>query len=175
MDVGERLDYLRQLTNSYQKKARKERPTWQQLSAANKWLHWEEVLEVVKVQHETMESQVKPALRAPESQKYTVLLLYCAVPPGRAQEYRTLKVQLGTTPHQPTTGMENIMHYGPQTILELGSFKNRENFGHQVIDISHIEFLVSHLGDYIKKDRPILLKSNTDHGFLFMVRWLQQF
>ena len=133
------------------------------------------VLEVVKVQHETMESQVKPALRAPESQKYTVLLLYCAVPPGRAQEYRTLKVQLGTTPHQPTTGMENIMHYGPQTILELGSFKNRENFGHQVIDISHIEFLVSHLGDYIKKDRPILLKSNTDHGFLFMVRWLQQF
>jgi len=53
--------------------------------------------------------------------------------------------------------------------------KNRENIGLQIIHITDIEFPVSHHGDYIRKDRPILFKSNTDHGFLFMVRWLQQF
>jgi len=33
---------------------------------------------------------------------------------------------------------------------------------------SQYNFLVSHHGDYIRKDRPNLLKSNTEHGFLLM-------
>jgi len=33
----------------------------------------------------------------------------------------------------------------------------------QIVDISDIEFVVSHHGDYIRKDHPILLKSNTEH------------
>ena len=164
------LDYVRELTNDYQKKASKERPTWQQLSAANKWLHWEEVLEVVKVQNQAMESEVKPTLRAPQSQKYTILLMYCAVPPGRAQEYRTLKLQVGTSPQQSPSGTENILHFGVQVVLELGSFKNRKHMGLQAIDITQIEFLVSHLDEYIRRDRPVLVNSKTDHGFMFMVR-----
>jgi len=42
--------------------------------------------------------------------------------------------------------------------------KNRENIGLQIIDITDIEFPVSHHGDYIRKDRPILFKSNTDQN-----------
>jgi len=63
---------------------------------------------------------------------------------------------------------EDSALYGTQTVLELGSFKNRENIGLQIVDITDIEFLVSHHGDYIRKDPPNLLKSNTEHGFLFM-------
>jgi len=33
----------------------------------------------------------------------------------------------------------------------------------QIVDVTDIEFVVSHHGDYIRKDHPILLKSNTDH------------
>ena len=34
----------------------------------------------------------------------------------------------------------------------------------QIVDISDIEFLVSHHGDYIRKDRPILLKSTDSYS-----------
>ena len=54
-------------------------------------------------------------------------------------------------------------------VLELGKFKNSKHMGVQNIDISNIEFLTSHLHDYINRDRPILLKDSIDHSFLFMV------
>jgi len=40
-----------------------------------------------------------------------------------------MKVQLDPTPHQSTTGNENILQYGTQKMFELGSFKNRKAHG----------------------------------------------
>ena len=170
VDAEESLAYVRELTNTYQKQATKGHQSWQQLSRANKWLHWEQVLEVMKAQREVYESQIKPELRAFESQRYAALLLYCAVPPARGEVYRTLKIRINSEPAE-TSGSENILHYGREQmfVLELGKFKNSKHMGVQNIDISNIEFLTSHLHDYINRDRPILLKDSIDHSFLFMV------
>ena len=77
---------MRCLTSRFQKEAQASPKSWQQLSWEKKWLHWEEILQVVKEQQEEYESQVRPLNRAVESQKYAVLLLYTALPPGRAKE-----------------------------------------------------------------------------------------
>ena len=67
--------------------------TWEKLSQQKKWLHWEEVIEVVKSQRDEYESASTGLTQAKESVRYALLLFYSCLPPGRAQEYRTLKFE----------------------------------------------------------------------------------
>ena len=123
METDEAQAYLRTLTNTFQKEAAAGHKTWQELSWGKKWLHWEEILKVLKAQQDIYESQLGPMERATESQKYMALLLYTAVPPGRAKEYRTLKLERHAGPFQsngPTPA--NILHYGPMvTMMQVGN------------------------------------------------------
>ena len=64
--------------------------SWEDLSSRSKWLHWEEVIETVRLQKEAYESAPPGIHQARESLQYTVLLFYSCLPPGRAHEYRTL-------------------------------------------------------------------------------------
>ena len=170
-ETDEAQAYLRALTNRFQKEAAATTKSWQELSWENKWLHWEEVLKVVKAQRDVYEEQLRPMDRASESEKYTVLLLYTAVPPGRAKEYRTLKLQRHSGPFKPTSqGPANILHYGPNVVLlQLGEYKNSQYLGTQNIDISTIEYIQPHLEDFLERDRPLLLRGEPDHSYLFVV------
>ena len=67
--------------------------SWEELSQKKRWLHWEEVIETVKMQKEAYELAPPGICQARESIKYMVLLFYSCLPPGRAQEYRTLRFQ----------------------------------------------------------------------------------
>lgn len=111
--------------------------------------------------------------RAVESQKYAVLLQYTALPPGRAKEYQTLKLQRHAGPYI-SDGKEhhtNILHYGPRVaILEVGKYKNSKFLGMRHIDLSSIDYLTAHFEDFLEKDRPLLLRGGSDHGHLFVVR-----
>lgn len=171
-DAAEGLEYLKGLTTRYQRQAETGKSasnSWQRLSQNKKWLHWEEVLEVLKLQRAVYEVQHTPVAKASESQKYLALLLYCVVPPARAEEYRTLKIRHGTRPGTKIT-KENVLHFGTTMVLELAEFKTSKSVGVQTIDISEYEFLTSHLDAFITRERASLLKGDTDHGFLFMVR-----
>lgn len=164
-------EYLRSVTTQFQKEAAANTKTWQELSWQNKWLHWEEILKVVKDQRSEYESQVRPLSRAVESQKYLVLMFYTMVPPGRAKEYRTLTIEQHSGPFQPTCKGSNVLHYGPQVaMLQVGEYKNSKTLGTQHIDVSTIDILRVHLDDYLERDRPLLLRGNTEHGYLFVVR-----
>ena len=57
-----------------------------------KRLHWEEMIEVVKVQRDAYLSKVAQMERAQESYDYALLLLYAAILPARAKEYHTLQL-----------------------------------------------------------------------------------
>ena len=164
--------YMRQVISQSQQEAETVRPkTWQDLSVKKKWLHWEEVIEVVKVQRDAYLSKVAPKERAQESHDYALLLLYTAIPPARAQEYRTLQLQRNV-PHSRSSNPTNIIYIsedGSTGNMELGKYKNSAYCGRQTIDISNIDYLLSHLVDYVEKDRPILLQGKQDHHFLFMV------
>ena len=47
VDTNEAQAYIRALNSRFQREAAATQKTWQELSSANKWLHWEEVLKVV--------------------------------------------------------------------------------------------------------------------------------
>ena len=84
---------VQQWCRTYQKAYERKDRSWQRLEAEGKWLAWDAVLEVLKQQRELYESSGPCELtRAQESQKYTVLLLYCSIPPARSKEYRELRV-----------------------------------------------------------------------------------
>lgn len=169
-DTDDGQAYLRSLTARYQREAAASAKTWQELSWANKWLHWQEILKVVKDQEETYESQIRQLDRAVESQKYAALLLYTVVPPGRAKEYRTLKFQYHPGPLTLTENAGNVLHFGPQVaMLQITEYKNSKHLGAQNIDLSAIDFFVKHLEGFLERDRPHLLRGNTDHGYLFVV------
>ena len=169
--------YVRRVIRQFQQKAENGREkTWQDLSARKKWLHWEEVIAVLNAQRDAYLSEITPKLRAQESQDYAQLLLYTAIPPGRAQEYRTLQLRRLDTcekPHSRSSSPENILHIsddGTTGYMEIGDYKSAAHNGRQILDISNIDYLLSHLVDYVNKDRPELLQGKNDHHFLFMVR-----
>ncbi len=170
------LTYVRQLIALYQREAEANRDkSWQDLSSRRKWLHWEEVIEVVRHQRDCYESQISPPERAIESQDYAILLLYTTIPPARAQEYRTLKLKLCSGDELRARSLpdgDNVLrinHEGSIASLEIGSYKNSAYLGRQTVDISSVDYLVPHLLDFIAKDRPILLGTKPDHYTLFMV------
>ena len=169
--------YLRQVISHSQKEAEMVRgKTWQDFSQKRKWLHWEEVIEVVKQQRDAYNSKIAPNERAQESHDYAVLLLYTAIPPARAQEYRTLQLckrDHCNVQHSTSSNPMNIIHIsedGSTGKLEISQYKNSAYCGRQTIDISYADYLLEHLVDYIEKDRPVLLQGKPDHHFLFMVR-----
>ncbi len=169
--------YVRELVKRYQLQAAGDRAkSWQELSARKKWLHLEEILQVVKTQREAYESQIDPALRARESQDYAVLLLYTAIPPGRAKEYRTLQLQVhkaGELMHVVHQGKrDNALHIsedGASALLHLQDFKNVCSTGRQTVDLSTTDYLLSHLHDFVCRDRTFLLRGNSSHNYLFVV------
>ena len=169
---------VRGYINKYQRDAECHRAkSWQELSAKNKWLHWEEVIEVVRCQREEYESETRPDVRAALSQDYAQLLLYTSLPPGRAEEYRTLQLKLYTgsetvCPATTSTEPKNILHMsenGSEALLQIGKHKTVSSAGRQLIDLRSTDDLVAHLLDYIHKDRPLLLQGREDHDYLFMV------
>lgn len=167
--------YIQQVISQAQREADNVRAkTWQDLSAKKKWLHWEEVIEVVKTQRDAYLSTIAPKERAQESHDYALLLLYTAIPPARAQEYRTLQLSRFDTRDAPRnkSKLMNILHIsenGSAGIMEIAKYKNSAYCGRQTIDISNVDHLLSHLVDYVEKDRPVLLQGKQDHHFLFMV------
>ena len=104
--------------------------TWQDLSAKKKWLHWEEVIEVVKTQRDAYLSTIAPKERAQESHDYALLLLYTAIFPARAQEYHTLQLSRFDTRdalRNKSTNPMNILHIsedGSAGIMEIAKYKN---------------------------------------------------
>ena len=154
---------------------------WESLAQKNQWLHWGEFVEVVKSQREEYESASTALTRAQEGVRYTVLLFYSCLPPGRSQEYRTLQFrhccaddlrQTVPTPSERQSNLLYISHDGDQAGLYLGAFKTKKSMGAQKISLDKFDYFLRHLDRYIKKHRPRLLALHTapEHDFLFVVR-----
>ena len=79
--------------------ARRGMQTWQNLSQQSKWLHWKEVISVVREQREEYEAA---RTSIAEDFRYAVLLFYTCLPPGRSKEYRCIQFRLHPTVPTPT-------------------------------------------------------------------------
>ena len=77
--------------------------TWEALSEKKRWLHWEEVMEVLRQQKAAYEQAATALGRAKEAVRLAVLLIYCCLPPGRALEYRLLTYEWCDQDHLKVT------------------------------------------------------------------------
>ena len=129
------------------------------------------MLEVLKQQRELYESSGPCELtRAQESQKYTVLLLYCSIPPARSKEYRELRV---------TFSRQNLATWDPvanaasnwlvvqndysRALLYLGAHKTSRKTGPNRIQLNSTDstkVVLSQLVDFVCRDRDVLLRGN---------------
>ena len=179
------LKTYRAWTRSYDRERQSEAAlkTWETLSQKKRWLHWEEVIEVVKEQRDVYEGAPTALSQAKEGVRLAVLLLYCCLPPGRSQEYRTLKFlhcraeDLRPTVPTPPDRSSNLLYLsaeGDQAGLFLGTYKTKKTNGPQTMMLDDAEYFVRHIDKYIKKHRPRLLALQSSsklpqHDYLFVV------
>ena len=162
---------VQQWCRTYQKAYERKDRSWQRLEAEGKWLAWDAVLEVLKQQRELYESSGPCELtRAQESQKYTVLLLYCSIPPARSKEYRELRV---------TFSRQNLATWDPvanaasnwlvvqndhsRALLYLGAHKTSRKTGPNRIQLNSTDstkVVLGQLVDFVCRDRDVLLRGN---------------
>ena len=160
--------------------------SWEELSLRKKWLHWEEIIETVKMQKDAYELAPPGIRQAKESVKYTILLFYSCLPPGRAQEYRTLQFQwcepgeIRTTAPTPADAASNVLYIardGRRGALYIGLYKTSKNKGPQKIMLDAFDYFVHHLYVYLTKHLPLLLAQQTARDspgtYVFVVRHQQ--
>ena len=157
--------------------------TWETLSKRKKWLHWEEVMEAVKSQRDAYEAASRGLPRAKESVRYALMLFYSCLPPGRAQEYRTLKFRrcrrdemrpTAPTPENRKSNVLFITDEGDRASLYLGQFKTSKTRGAQKISLDELDYFLRHIHRYLTKHRPRLLALQSasnppQHDYLFVV------
>ena len=70
-------------------------------------------------------------------------------------------IQQSDAPRNKSSNPMNILHIsedGSAGIMEIAKYKNSAYCGRQTIDISNVDHLLSHLVDYVEKDRPVLFQ-----------------
>ena len=116
--------------------------------------------------------------RAWELQKYTILLMYCSLPPARGREYRELQLCVTDAElqlWQPAQLESNWLLVAPdhsKGLLYVGSHKTSKHTGIQRIELSSsgsTHILLEQLVEFVCRDRPQLLQGHT-HDWLFVVR-----
>ena len=183
VDISDVYDTLKCWLRDYDCKRQSQRgaDSWEELSQKKRWLHWEEVIETVKKQKEAYELAPPGIRQARESVKYMVLLFYSCLPPGRAQEYRTLRFQrcdsseLRLVPPTPDDKTNNILFLsedGRQAAIYIGSHKTSKSKGCQKISLDEFDYFIHHIHRYITKHRPLLIhqSKSPSHTYVFVVR-----
>eukprot|EP00731_Ephydatia_muelleri_P033649 Em0034g31a len=158
---------IRHWLTTYQKAANRQRD----------WLIWKEILDVLKLQRELYESAGSTFAKAWESQKFTVLLMYCAIPPARGREYRELRFTFTEEDLQlwePDSTQSNwLLLSGNHSrgLLYVGAHKTYRHIGVQRIELSadgSTNVLLEQLVAFVCRDRPALLQGRTPQDFLFL-------
>ena len=135
-------------------------------------------MDVLKLQRELYESAGSTFAKAWESQKFTVLLMYCAIPPARGREYRELRFTFTEEDLQfwePDSTQSNwLLLSGNHSrgLLYVGAHKTYRHIGVQRIELSadgSTNVLLEQLVAFVCRDRPALLQGRTPQDFLFLV------
>ena len=108
--------------------------------------------------------------RAQESQKYTVLLLYCSIPPARSKEYRELRVTFSRQNLATWDPVSNaasnwlvVQNDHSRALLYLGAHKTSRMTGPNRIQLNSTDstkVVLDQLVDFVCRDRDVLLRGN---------------
>lgn len=132
----------------------------------------DEVLDAVRDQKVLFEGATGRR-KAQESQKLLALLLYTAIPPGRAKEFQTLHVAIAETLPRPLVNPErpNCLHItadGRKAYLLLGDYKTHKSYGDHFVPLEEGSQLLTHLAVHLNTHRKALLTTEQSTA-LFIV------
>jgi len=141
----------------------------------SKRLFWPQFQELTRSLHQKYEDESDSRGKARLHMNFTLLLLF-AINPGRAREFRTLRMSVGVEDHEvdelvrKLPNGENLIIFaknGVTRLVEKG-YKTVKRYGPNVIEISEFEFVDYNLKRYAEWSRPKLMQKANNHDSFFV-------
>ena len=139
-------------------------------------LFWPQLQELTRSLHQQFEDEIDDLQQKARLHMNFTLLLLFAINPGRAKEFRTLRI-VRDIPENEVDDLvkklpngENFMVFAKNgvTYLVEKSYKTFQRYGPNVIEMSEFQFVHYHLKRYIEQSRPRLIPRGCVHDFFFV-------
>ena len=141
-------------------------------------LFWPQLQELTRSLHQQFEDEIDDLQQKARLHMNFTLLLLFAINPGRAKEFRTLRI-VRDIPENEVDDLvrklpngENFMVFaksGVTRLVEKG-FKTVKRYGPNVIEVSEFDFVDFHVKRYVERSRPKLIPRGCIHDFFFVNR-----
>ena len=153
-------------SSHYYRKQTAQRQTWEELSRKSKWLHWQEIIDVLRMQRESYE--VPPDVVSPKYKSaYGIRYFYSTHLCHQGMLLNSLIFEwcehshLFPTLPTPSDTEKNVLYIATDDYvarLYLGSFKTLKTAGTQKIILSKShQYFIRQIQKYLKNIRPRLL------------------
>ena len=139
-------------------------------------LFWPQLQELTRSLHQQFEDEIDDLQQKARLHMNFTLLLLFAINPGRAKEFRTLRIvrdipesEIDLLVRKLPSG-ENFMVFGKNGVTRLveKGYKTVKRYGSNVIEISEFDFVDFHLKRYVERSRPKLVPRGCMHDFFFV-------
>ena len=162
----ESLEKIRSIQRQLERLSRREKIDSDCLNLQTHKVVYSELLELCR-ELKWEVSEKTGADRARSSMNLCLLLMYCAVNPGRVKEYISLRIYKDQSGDQLKG--QNFIWFkedGGIVLLE-NNYKTRNTYGLNTTDVGSVKYLNYYLQLYNSKMRSLLLRGN-DHDFFFV-------
>lgn len=162
----ESLEKIRAIQRQLERLSRQEKIDSDSLNPQTDKVVYSELLELCR-EFKWEVSEKTGADRARSCMNLCLLLMYCAVNPGRVKEYISLRIYKDQSGDQLKD--QNFIWFkedGGIVLLE-NNYKTRNTYGLNTTDVSSVTYLNYYLRLYKSKMRSLLLHGN-DHDFFFV-------
>ena len=139
-------------------------------------LFWPQLQELTRSLHQQFEDEIDDLQQKARLHMNFTLLLLFAINPGRAKEFRTLRI-VRDIPENEVDDLvrklpngENFMVFaksGVTRLVEKG-FKTVKRYGPNVIEVSEFDFVDFHVKRFVERSRPKLIPRGCIHDFFFV-------
>ena len=139
-------------------------------------LFWPQFQELTRSLHQQFEDEIDDLhLKARLHMNFTLLLLF-AINPGRAREFRTLRIAVDIPENEVDDFVRKLPNgenfivfakHGATRLVEKG-YKTVKKYGPNVIEMSEFHFVDFHLKRYVERSRPKLVPRGCVHDFFFI-------
>lgn len=138
-------------------------------------LFWPQFQELTRSLHQQFEDEPSAVQKSRIHMNFTLLLLF-AINPGRAKEFRTLRLASSVPDGEidelikKLPNGENLIAFtqnGVVRLIEKG-YKTFRQYGPNIIEMGEFQFVDYHLKYYVQRSRPHLVQKGCTHDMFFV-------
>lgn len=139
-------------------------------------LFWPQLQELTRSLHQQFEDEIDDLKQKARLHMNFTLLLLFAINPGRAKEFRTLRIAVDVPENEVDDFVRKLPNgenfivfarHGATRLVEKG-YKTVKRYGPNVIEISEFHFVDFHLKRYVERSRLKLIPLGCVHDFFFV-------